>query len=116
MFVLQAFRSRRQAAKAEGNVATQLFNDSGRVFWTGTVWTNEAAMKAFMLSGAHKQVMRKLLDWCDEAAVAHWTQESTEPPTWEEAHARLHREGRLSKVNHPSAAHTAFAFPKPRAR
>ena len=49
--------------------------------------------------------MRRLPQWCDEAAVAHWTQESPQPPSWEEAHQRLQQSGRPSKVNHPSEAH-----------
>ncbi len=70
-------------------------------------------MKAFMNSGAHGLVMRKLLRWCDEAAVAHWTQEGTELPSWEDAHKRLQREGRRSKVNHASPAHTAYEIAAP---
>src|SRR5260370_3721866 len=111
IFFLQALRSARQAARAEGNLATRLLRDRRNTFWTATIWTTEAAMKAFMLSGVHRHVMHKLPDWCDEAAVAHWSQESTEPPTWAEAYARLRREGRRSKVNHPSPAHTAYERP-----
>jgi hypothetical protein len=113
IFFLQALRSARQAARAEGNLATRLLRDRRNTFWTATTWTTEAAMKAFMLSGVHRHVMRKLPDWCDEA-VAHWSQESTEPPTWAETYVRLQREGRRSKVNHPSPAHTAYEFPEPR--
>ena len=114
MFFLQALLSARQAAAAEGNLATRLLRDRQNTFWTGTVWSTDVAMKDFMLSGVHRRVMRKLPLWCDEAAVVHWTQESTEAPTWAEAHARLRREGRPSKVNHPSPAHTAYEFPEPR--
>jgi hypothetical protein len=71
-------------------------------------------MKAFMLTGVHRHVMRKFPDWCDEAAVVHWLQGSSESPTWAEAYSRLQREGRRSKVNHPSRAHTAYEFPEPR--
>jgi hypothetical protein len=65
-------------------------------------------MKSYMLSGAHRQVMRRLLDWCDEAAVVHWVQESAQPPEWSEAHQRLQEQGRASKVNYPSADHRAY--------
>lgn len=116
LFFLQALRSARQAAAAEGNLATQLLHDRRNAFWTGTVWTTDAAMKGFMLSGVHRQAMRKLPDWCDEAAVVHWTQDGSNLPTWAEAAARLQREGRRSKVNHPSPAHTAYEFPQPRVR
>ncbi|MEQ1473100.1 MAG: DUF3291 domain-containing protein [Candidatus Acidiferrum sp.] len=83
------------------------------MFWTRTTWDSEAAMKAYMLGGVHRQVMRKLLEWCDEAAVAHWTQDSAEEPTWQEAHAQLLKIGRLSKVNRPSKAQSEFQIPAP---
>jgi hypothetical protein len=70
-------------------------------------------MKAFMRAKPHGPAMRSLLDWCDEAALVHWTQAGVELPSWEEAHNRIQREGRPSKVNHPSAAHTAHAIPAP---
>jgi hypothetical protein len=45
---------------------------------------------------------------CDEAAVVHWTQETAYLPI---SQARLQREGRRSKVGHPSALHVAHEFP-----
>jgi hypothetical protein len=71
-------------------------------------------MRAFMTAGAHRAAMPKLLEWCDEAAVAHWTQDCDQEPAWEEAHRRMRREGRASKVNHPSEAHRLFDVPAPR--
>ncbi|HKF52730.1 MAG TPA: DUF3291 domain-containing protein [Candidatus Acidoferrales bacterium] len=115
-FLWYAFRSSREATNAEGNIAAQVLNDRHRTFWTATIWTTEAAMKNFMLTGAHREAMRKLLDWCDEASLVHWTQESSELPTWSEAHRRLHSEGRRSKVNHPSSAHVAYEIPEPHTR
>jgi hypothetical protein len=113
MFAWYALRSSRQATRAEGNLASRLLRDRGNTFWTSTLWTAEAPMKRFMISSSHGQAMRKLPEWCDEAAVVHWTQDSTELPTWREAYQRLKKEGRRSKVNHPSAAHTAYEFPEP---
>ena len=72
-------------------------------------------MKAFMHAKPHGPTMRRLLHWCDEAALVHWTQAGAELPSWEEAHKRIQQEGRPSKVNHPSAAHTAHAIVAPRA-
>jgi hypothetical protein len=71
-------------------------------------------MKKFMISGSHGKAMAKLAKWCDEAAMAHWNQESSELPTWLEAYARLRTEGRRSKVNHPSEGQVAYEFPVPR--
>jgi hypothetical protein len=113
MFFVYAIRSSRQAAHAEGSLAIKLLRDRRKTFWTATLWTSDAAMKQFMIAGAHGRAMRKLLHWCDEAAVAHWTQESTALPPWPEAHARLQTEGRPSKVNHPSPTHLAHKFPDP---
>lgn len=116
MFAWYAFRSGREASKAEGNIGAQVLNDRNRAFWTATVWTSETAMKKFMLDGAHREAMPKLLGWCDEAALVRWAQENSELPTWAEAHARLQSVGRRSKVNHPSAAHIAYEIAEPHSR
>ncbi len=73
-------------------------------------------MRAFMLAGPHGPSMRKLLEWCDEAALVHWSQPGLEMPGWIEAHQRMQREGRTSKVNHPSEDHRRFVIGPPRTR
>jgi heme-degrading monooxygenase HmoA len=115
MFAWRALRSSRQARRAEGNLASKLLGDRRNTFWTSTLWSSEAAMKKFMTSGSHMKAMRNLAEWCDEAAVVHWTQETAELPTWREAYLRLKNEGRRSKVNHPSAGHRTYEFPEPKA-
>jgi len=112
MFLIGSLRSAQQAKSAEGNVAVSVLRQPQNTYWTRTVWTSEAAMKAFMLAGAHRGVMRKLLNWCDEAALAHWTQDSTVPPDWPEAHEKMRAIGRTSKVNHPSEDQRAFRIPE----
>lgn len=91
-------------------------NDARLAFWTVTTWRDEAAMRAYMIAGAHKAAMPKLMDWCDEAATAHWDQDDMTPPTWAEAHARLVAGGRPSKVRRPSQAHLDNSIPAPRTR
>jgi Domain of unknown function (DUF3291) len=115
-FFFFAVRSSRQAKAAEGNLGVALLRDANNVFWTRTVWTTEAAMKSFMLSGPHRQAMPSLMDWCDEAAVVHWLQENDQPADWQEAYRRLRQEGRRSKVKHPTAAHEKLEFPEPVSR
>jgi len=112
-FILSALQIGKQTAHAEGCLAAKVFRDRRNAFWTLTCWESEAAMKAFMLAGAHGAAMRKLMHWCDEASVAHWTQEAEEMPTWGEAHRRMLRHGRASKVNHPSDAQKAFRIDEP---
>ena len=112
-FIFAALRIGKQTAEAEGCLAAKVFRDRRNAFWTMTCWESEAAMKAFMVVGPHGEAMRKLLEWCDEASVAHWTQEGEEMPTWGEAHRRMLRHGRASKVNHPSDAQKAFRIDEP---
>jgi hypothetical protein len=113
MFFLQSLRAARQAAASNGNLSTKLLRDRRNAFWTATSWSDEAAMKAFMHASPHGPVMKKLLEWCDESAFVHWTQTEAEIPSWDEAQVRLQRDGRRSKVNHPSSAHENFQISPP---
>jgi hypothetical protein len=107
LFFLHAFRSGAQAQKAYGLIAFDTRAEGGRVFWTRTLWTEEAAMKRYRSSGAHQIAMRLLSRICDEASYTRWTQDSSQPPTWTEIHSRLLAGGQLSKVKYPSAMHLA---------
>jgi len=104
-FVVASFRSALQARRAKDNLAVTILREAHNTFWTRSLWANEAAMKSFMVSGVHRTVMPKLLRWCDEASVARWTQDTMQQPTWDEVHQRMQRDGRASRVNHPSEAH-----------
>lgn len=108
VFALPAFaRASRaisaQAAASEGFICGAVLAEGWMVFWTRTSWESEAAMKAFRDSDAHREAMPKLLNWCDEALVAHW--EGEPDADWVHLHARMAREGRKSKVKRPSKAH-----------
>jgi len=70
-------------------------------------------MRAYVSAGPHRQSMKRLAHWCDEASVVHWEQDSLELPSWQEAHRRMQQDGRPSKVNHPSAAHLAYRIAQP---
>lgn len=112
-FAVQSLRSARQAARAPGNLGVRLLQDNRGVYWTCTGWSSEGSMRDFMLAKPHGPVMRNLRQWCDEAAMVHWSQPEEELPSWVEAHRRVQQEGRASKVNHPSAAHTAHSIAPP---
>lgn len=112
-FVLASFRSAMQARRAPGNLAVTLLREAQNTFWTRSLWADEAAMKTFMTSGTHRKIMPRLLNWCDEASVARWTQDATQLPMWEEVHRRMQRDGRASRVNHPSDAHRRFEIRTP---
>jgi Domain of unknown function (DUF3291) len=113
-FLINALRSAQQAKAASGNLAVSLLSDARFTFWTCTVWNDEQSVRAFMIAGAHRSVMPRLLQWCDEASVAHWLQDSPEPPSWQEAHRRLQKVGRRSKVDNPSDAHLRFEISPPK--
>jgi hypothetical protein len=113
-FIVQTLRIARQASRADGNLAVKLLRDRRNTFWTGTSWSSEASLNAFISAKPHGPTMRRLLHWCDEAALVHWSQADPEVPSWEEAHKRIQQDGRPSKVNHPSAAHTAHAITTPK--
>jgi quinol monooxygenase YgiN len=113
-YLIEAFRAARQAERTPGSLAVSVLRDAGRAFWTRTVWRDEAAMRSFMQSGVHRRVMAQLPEWCDEAALAHWVQDSGEPPSWPEAYRRLQHEGRRSRVRHPSEAQRRFEIREPR--
>ena len=113
-FLWLTILSLRQARRSSGHIHSTGLRDANMTFWTLSAWDNEASMRAFMLAGAHRRAMPKLLHWCDEASIAHWNEESTELPGWREAHARMVADGRLSKVNHPSPQQLAKKIAEPK--
>jgi hypothetical protein len=113
-FLLGTFRAQRQAVRAAGFRGGRLLVDANRAYWTLTAWEDEAAMRAYRASGAHGKVMPRLLGWCDEAAVLHWTAETADLPDWTAAHRRMVAEGRPSRVDHPSPDHQTLRIPPPR--
>ena len=113
-FLFYALRSAGQAKSAEGNLAVKLLKDAHNTWWTSTAWDSEASMRKFMLAQPHGAAMRKLLHWCDEAALVHWNQPDATLPNWTEAHRRMQTEGRPSKVNNPSPDHAAFRLAAPK--
>jgi len=113
-FIVYSFRSMRQVKRSPGNIAADAMRDQHGGFWTRSVWRDVESMRAFMTSGAHRQAMPKLLDWCDEAALVHWEQDTAALPEWDEAHRRLVTQGRRYKVRYPSPAHERLDVPVPR--
>jgi hypothetical protein len=113
-FALHTFRSIAQIRRSPGFLTGQLLVDRRFTFWTLTAWDGPDSMRAFMLSGSHKQAMPHLLHWCDEASVAHWERPHQTLPTWPEADHRMREQGRASKVRHPSPQHATLTYAPPR--
>ena len=113
-FVLHTLRSVRQVKKAPGFQHGALLPDRSWTFWTMTAWDTQESMRQFMTTGTHSRAMPHLLDWCDEASVAHWSQPETTLPSWTEADKRMREGGRASKVRNPSPDHATLSFRTPR--
>jgi len=115
-FAWHTFRSLRQLRQTPGLLEGSLIRDAHQVYWTLTIWQDEASMRQYRNNGAHRQVMPKLMQWCNQASVVHWTQVSEALPTIEQAHERMVAEGRLSKVKYPNQEHLAqqFSVPQPK--
>lgn len=106
-FFWHVWWSVRQAKSFPGFVGGRLARDSDGGFWTVTGWETEHAMRAYRIAGAHLRAMPKLLNWCDEASVAHWEEEGEELPNSPAVQERMKAVGRTSKVRRPSVAHAA---------
>ena len=115
-FLFHAIRSALQVKKASGVQSATLLREDWRTYWTRTIWTDDAAMKKFIVSGNHRVAMPALLYICDEASVGRWDQDDSTLPSWDEVHRRMQQEGRPSKVNNPTPAQKAFKIPAPPVR
>ncbi len=113
-FAVHAIASQRQVRRAPGFLGGALLPDRDWTFWTLTLWDTAQSMRAYMLKGAHKAAMPKLLNWCDEASVAHWDQPEARLPSWQEADLMMRQMGRPSKVRYPSPHHADMSFAAPR--
>jgi hypothetical protein len=105
----------RQIVKAPGFVRGRLLVDKGFTFWTATAWNDEASMRGFRDSGAHRRAMPKLPEWCSEATSVHWNQDNNQLPDWNGAYDRILRNGRVIYVKSPSDRQKEKRFPAPRA-
>jgi hypothetical protein len=114
IFALHTRRSLNQARRSAGFQGGALLPDRSWTFWTMTAWDSEESMRAYRNSGDHRTAMPHLLDWCDEASIAHWIQQESTLPTWVEVDRKMREIGRVSKVRNPSPRHENMSFKPPR--
>jgi len=106
-FIIHTVPSGAQSKRAEGCLDVKLRRGPDGSFWTMTLWRDVEAMRAFMLSGAHRKAMPNLVKWCDEAATTRFEWNEDKLPGWDEAERRLAATGKMSPVKHPSPAQAA---------
>lgn len=107
LFAWYTFHSSQQIRRAPGFITGAFIQEPKLSFWTVSAWSEQAAMRHYRNRDAHRRAMPKLLDWCDEASIAHWEQADATLPTANEALAQMVAQNHLSKVRNPSADHAA---------
>lgn len=80
-FFWHSWKSIQQAKGSPGFLEGRLARDGDGGLWTVTAWESEEAMRAYRITGAHMRARPKLLNWCDEASIAHWDRRETSFPT-----------------------------------
>lgn len=86
-FLWWSLRSARQARRAPGHLAQELRAWGNGEWATMTLWTDEAAMRAYRDAGPHKSAMQRARRWARDMASLHY--EADALPTWDEARRRL---------------------------
>ena len=81
-FYRHAAPSLRQAKRADGNLQTHVKTING-VHHTLTVWESRDAMRAFLISGPHKQAMKVFPAIATGKTFGY---ESDDVPDWDEVH------------------------------
>jgi len=116
-FLFRFFRANEASVRSiksvSGFIRGRELIDKKFTFWTVTVWESDQAMKFFRNNDPHKSAMRKLPEWCDEAAYVHWLQETDELPGWDIVYTRLLAEGKVTKVKHPSPQQPDMRYAAP---
>ena len=109
-FLEYAERSYSQAKQAPGNIHATTRSQTETIYWTLSAWDDEASMQTYMMAGTHREAMTKLAEWCDEASVVHWHQDSSELPSWDVAEQWMSKHGRFGPLKSPSEAHLQKQF------
>ena len=86
-----AIRSMRQAMNAPGNISASAQTING-IHHTLTVWTNEAAMRAYLVQGAHLQAMKAFRSIATGKTIGF---EAETVPLWTEVHRIWLEKGRV---------------------
>ena len=106
-FLAQVSQIMAQIDSTPGCAGVELRRSKGLAFWTMSIWDDKKSLLAFSQSGAHKEGMPLLAEWCDEAVHVHWDFHGNALPSWQEAEVALINSGQLAKLTFPSETHKA---------
>lgn len=90
-FWWHAVRSMNQAREATGNISAEA-RTVNSVHHTLSVWTNEAAMRAYLSTGAHLQAMKAFPSIATGKTLGF---NAEQPPHWDDVHALWAARGRV---------------------
>ena len=90
LFFWHATRSMKQARLAEGNLHAEVHYRAG-YHHTLSIWTSEAAMRAYLTRGAHRSAILSFPRFAGGRTIGFRTET---PPDWQEAHAIWLRDAR----------------------
>ncbi|MBD2695161.1 hypothetical protein [Anabaena catenula] len=113
-FLVQNEQVLKQIRQSEGFIKGKEMATVDLSMWTSTLWASEKLLKAFYLSGSHRQVMPKLNVWTSEAVSGHRESNTLELPSWYEVRDELDSIGHFIKLSHPSLNHQQQIIPVPR--
>jgi hypothetical protein len=114
-FVIENEAAVKQLRVAKGFIAGKTLAEPNLGMWTTTLWDNEENMRAYYISGAHKDLMPKLVDYACEAVTTHIDYPHNDLPSWAFSHEQLTTKGRFSTIlKNPTPDHQnhVIAFPK----
>lgn len=86
-----AIRSMRQAMQASGNISASAQTING-IHHTLTVWKDEAAMRTYLVQGAHLQAMKAFRGIATGKTIGFFAET---PPDWSEVHQIWLERGRI---------------------
>ena len=89
-FWWHALRSMAQAQRAAGNISAEAKQING-IHHTLTVWTDKAAMRVYLVAGAHGEAMKAFRSVATGAVLGY---EAEAAPAWSEVHDIWRTRGR----------------------
>lgn len=118
--LLPAFLAQQEAAvkqlrSARGFIKGKALIDTSLGTWTLALWDSAEDMRAYYLSGAHRDLMPKLRDFACEAVTTDIPYDQPNLPSWEFVRQKLSSVGRFSTVlEKPSGDHLTRVIAKPK--